>query len=169
MKGILFFYLSSLFSSSIIGYYFKSFINFNDFEKIVNLKGPWDLNIGLSLIFSFFTFIIFSKFWDFKSLKTRSLLQTLIDILIISINSIVFSLFFTSEYKYFISIMFSFLLYFFIFPNLYIYRRWCINYFKREEKSNEQNFLLLIVLIPYILIIIDTFFLLKSVLQNIIK
>lgn len=169
MKGILFFYLSSLFISSIIGYYLNSFINLNDFEKIVNLKGPWDLNIGLSLIFSFFIFIIFSKFWDFKSLKTRSLLQTLIDILVVSINTIILSFLFISEYRYFIACGFSFFYYFFIFPNLYIYRRWCIDYFKKEEKSNEQNFLLFIVLIPYILIIIDSIFLLKSVLQNIIK
>jgi len=167
MKGIFFFYLSSLFISSVVSYYFKSFINFNEFEKIVNLKGPWDINIGLSLVFSFMIFIISTRFWDFKSLKTRSLLQTLVDILLISVSSIVFSIFFTSEYKYFISIIFSLLSYFFIFPNLYIYHRWCIDYFKKEEKSNEQNFLLFIILIPYILIFLDIFFLLKTIKLNI--
>lgn len=167
MKGILFFYLSSLFSLSIISYHINSFNNFNNFEKITDLKGPWDMNIGLSLIITFIIFMIFSKIWDFKSLKTRSLLQTLVDIILIFLNTSVFSIFFVSEYKYIISINFSLISYFFIFPNLYIYRRWCLNYFKKEEKLNEQNFLLLIILIPYILITIDFIFLLKSAIINI--
>lgn len=169
MKGVLFFYLSSLFLSSIISYNFNSLYNFKRFEILGDLKGPWDLNIGFSLMSTFITFFIFTKFWDFKSLKTRKLLQTLVDITIISINAVILSFLFISEYKYFIACGFSFFYYFFIFPNLYIYRIWCINYFKKEEKSNEQVFLLLITIIPYILIFIDLFFLLKPVLQNIIK
>ena len=169
MKGILFFYFSSLFLSSVISYNLNSIYNFKKIEILGDLKGPWDLNIGFSLMFTFIIFFIFTKFWDFKSLKTRKLLQTLIDITIISINTIILSFLFISEYKYFIACGFSFLYYFFIFPNLYIYRTWCINYFKKEEKSNEQFFLLLITIIPYILIFIDLYFLLKPVFQNIIK
>ena len=102
MKGKFFFYLSSTFFFSLIGYFINTFINFSNYERINSLKGPWDLNIGLSLMLSFIVFIIFTMFWDFKSLKTRSFLQTVIDIILIAINYFIFLLFFISDYRYYI-------------------------------------------------------------------
>ena len=166
MKGTLFFYFCFTFLFSILGYIIDSFYDIKQYEIIKNLKGPWDLNFGLSLMLSFFIYYIFTKIWNFKSLDERSILQTFIDVIIISINTFVFSIFTAGDFKYHIAFMSSLLSYLLIYPNIYLIYKLCKSFFSNEKRKNEQYFLLFITLIPYILIFLDVFFLIKSLFQN---
>ena len=166
MKGNIFFYFSFTFLFSIIGYIIDSYFNIKEYEIIKNLKGPWDLNVGLSIMLGFFVYYIFTKIWKFKPLEERSFFQTIIDMVVILINSLIFSIFIIHDYKYEISISTSILFYLFLYPNIYILYTLCKRLFSNKNRVSEQYFLIFIILIPYILVILDVVFLIKSIIPN---
>ena len=160
MKGGIFFFLFTFFLASVVGHIFGDFIgSVIDFKYII-LKGPWDVNIGILVMIGFLIFYISKLLYKGDRM---GIFRIIYDTVVISFMSLV--------YMFIIGIEFSFNLfscvfisYFTLFHILYICMNMCLNLFSNDKYKNEQNLLLFLLAVIFVLVVGDvTLFLINKI------
>lgn len=154
MNGSLFFFVFLFYTSCVIGYIFKNYINTLIDINYVVLKGPWDVNVGCLMVFTFLLYIIFKKIYKGNNI---CLLRILYDAVAVSVMSFVLKFILSVEFSFnlFSSIYIS---YFTLLPILYIFMSWCSSLFSNCKYRNEQNLLLFVICVVSVILIGDVVF-----------
>ena len=154
MSGFVFFIFSTFLFSFVCGFLISSYLKVTEKLDYIVLKGPWDVTVGVLVVFGFIIYFILDRIYDGRR---ESLLRIIYECLSMSVMTLIFC--FVTDFTFSCEVVLTvFISNFILFPLLKLYKRWCDDFFVNKKYKNEQS-LFYIVLFLFLIIVFGDIFL----------
>ena len=87
MSGFVFFIFSTFLFSSVCGFLISSYLKVTEKLDYIVLKGPWDVTVGVLVVFGFIIYFILDRIYDGRR---ESLLRIIYECLSMSVMTLIF-------------------------------------------------------------------------------